>query len=259
MIHYKKFGKAPYKFVLVHGFPCNHTIWNNIIPELEKVGGGIAIDMPGVGDSKAIPNITLSIIADEILRVCDHEGMEQLHLIGHSMGGYSILNAATKSSKVVAMTLVHSGANKDSAERLKNRQKSIDLMEKGPREQLVFLSAMFKNFFAPEFNKSHPEIVTKYIDMANQVDNTVLCDLYKAIMLRNDSLEFISKAEFPIQFIIGDQDDATPIHELLPQTALPKVTNVKIYQNCGHGSFEECPDQLASDIINFHKYCYEQL
>lgn len=258
MINYIKFGAPPYKFVLVHGFPCDHTVWHKLIPELSKVSGGIAIDMPGVGKSPAIPNLSLDLIADEILKVIDLEGMTDVHMIGHSMGGYTVFNAAQKTNVLKAITMVHSGANADNAARLINREKSIALMEKGEREKLVFLSAMFKNFFAPTFNASHPDVVKKYIEMGNDVPVAVLTDLYKAIMYRKNAFEYLKTTPVPIQYIIGMEDTATPPQDLLQQTMLPQIASVHVYEHCGHGSFEEMPERLASDIINFHKYSYEQ-
>lgn len=224
---------------------------------LSEIGGGIAIDMPGVGQSEAIANLSLDIIADEIIKVCEHENMQDVHMIGHSMGGYTVLNAVQKTDIVKTISLVHSGANADNEARLKNREKSIILMEKGEREKNVFVTAMFKNFFAPAFNSQHPGIVQRYIEMGKAVPIEVLADLYKAIMKRTDSYSFLQNTDMPIQFIIGTEDTATPIEDLLSQTVMAPKASVAIYEGCGHGSFEELPNRLADDIIKFHKYVFE--
>ncbi len=254
MLHYKKFGQAPYSFVLVHGFPSNHEVWNTIIPQLSAVAGGIAIDMPGVGGSKAQKNLSIDAIAHKIADVMAFEQISNSHLVGHSMGGYTILSLAQKLQDVQAISLVHSGANPDSPEKAQFRIKSINLMEKGELEMNAFISAMFQNFFSESFRRANPDIVNRYKSEAHKVPAEVLIALYNAILNRNDQMDFIQETKIPIQFIIGTEDTATTMKELLPQTLLPKVCEVSVYENCGHGCFEEYPLRLANDLIRFHNY-----
>ncbi len=256
MIEYLKFGKAPYKIVLIHGFPSNYTVWDNIIPALAEVSGGIAVNMPGIGNSPAVAELSLDCIADSILEVIAYEGMERVHLVGHSMGGYTALSLMKKFNNVAGLTLVHSGANADSEERRKNRIKSIALMEKGEREVKVFITAMFKNFFSRRFTLAHPEIINKYIQIGTDIPASVVIGLFRSILDRSDSFDLIRSAGIPVQYILGTEDTATPLKEILPQAALPAACLVNIYTGCGHGAFEEMPQQLAADIVKFHNYIH---
>lgn len=254
MIEYIKFGKAPYKFVLIHGFPSNYTVWDKLLPVLAAVSGGIAINMPGIGNSPAAAHLTLDVIADSIREVIEHEKMEQVHLVGHSMGGYTALNLLKKYKNVAGLTLVHSGANADSEDRRKNRIKSIALMEKGEREVGVFITAMFRNFFSRRFTQEHPEIINKYIRIGTAIPSEVVIGLFKSILDRCDSYGLLRETDVPVQYILGTEDTATPLKEILPQVAMPATCMVRIYEGCGHGAFEEMPQQLAEDIVNFHNY-----
>ena len=256
MLEYIKFGEAPYKLLLIHGFPSNYTVWDNIIPELSKTTSGIAVNMPGVGSSPTVPKLSLDIIADKIIEVIDAEQMEAIHLVGHSMGGYTALNLVQKCNKIAGLTLLHSGANADSEERARNRIKSIALMEKGEFEKGVFITAMFKNFFEKQFTTTHPDIIKKYIDIGKKMPLEVVVGLFSAILERQDSFDFIRNTAMPIQYILGTEDTATPLNEILPQAAMPQKCMVNIYQHCGHGAFEERPEELTRDLLAFHQYLY---
>jgi len=47
----------------------------------------IAWDMPGYGDSAALPEMTFAALAEAALRLIDALHIERAHLVGHSMGG----------------------------------------------------------------------------------------------------------------------------------------------------------------------------
>jgi pimeloyl-ACP methyl ester carboxylesterase len=257
MIHYNKFGINTPTLVLIHGFPSDSSVWNKVIPHIEDDISGIAIDMPGVGKSAPLQDLTLPKIAMAIQEVIAHEKMQNVHLVGHSMGGYTALELAQQlGDKTKAISLVHSGANSDSDDKKKFREKSIQLIRKGEKEKEVFVQAMFKNFFSEQFTNEHPEIIKEYIDKGNNIPASTIADLYHAIKIRTSSIDFLSHTKIPIQFILGTEDNATPLKDLLPQTALPNVCKVNIYETCGHGSFEEYPERLANDLKKFHEFSF---
>lgn len=256
MLHYKKIGQGVPEIVLIHGFPNDHRAWDNIIEALAKEFTVIAVDLPGAGNSASLPEVELTVplMAEEVYKVCMHEGISQAHFIGHSMGGYTTLNLAFAHPELFrAMTLVHSSAFADGPERLVNREKSIKLMTRGEREKEVFLKAMVGNFFAKSFAQSHPEVLKQYIARGMELSGDHLAAFYKAIMLRADRTDVLTTATYPIQFIIGDEDTAAPMEELLRQLHLPKICKVDIYQNCGHCAMEEYPERLTQDLLDFSK------
>jgi len=255
MLHYEKIGTGIPEIVLVHGFPNDHRAWDNIINALAEKCTVIAVDLPGAGKSAPLPDVELTVplMAEAVYEVCQQENIKQAHFVGHSMGGYTILNLAAAHPEVFkAMTLVHSSAFADGPERLINREKSIRLMERGDREKEVFLKAMIGNFFAKSFAQERPEILKKYKERGMELPGKHLAAFYKAIMLRADRTDVLRTAPYPIQFIIGDQDTAALMSELLQQLHLPQICNVKIYENCGHCAMEEYPEKLINDLLEFN-------
>jgi pimeloyl-ACP methyl ester carboxylesterase len=257
MIHYSIQGNGN-PLVLIHGFPNDSTAWNPILPELAKRYKVLLPDLPGAGKSAPYHQpLTMEMMAKEILSMLDKEGIDKAVLAGHSMGGYTALECASIfHERIMGISLIHSLASADSEEKKELRRKSIVLMKKGDAEKEMFLKGMSQNLFAPEFAQQHPEKLKEVVANGMKLPADALANFYNAIMWRTDKVELIKNLPFPIQWIIGDNDNATPMKDALIQCHLPKVNSVSIYKPCGHMSFMEMPQRLTSDLISFMELCY---
>lgn len=82
-------------FILVHGAWHGAWCWYRMVPLLERMGHrALAIDLPGHGTDRTPPgDITLTTYADRVCNAID--GVEgSVLLVGHSMGGGVITQAA---------------------------------------------------------------------------------------------------------------------------------------------------------------------
>jgi triacylglycerol esterase/lipase EstA (alpha/beta hydrolase family) len=74
--------------VLVHGFLCNHRIWDDLAHALRRRGHDVlAVNLEPLFDS--IDNYA-AIIESAVEALCKHSGQNQVALVGHSMGGLAI-------------------------------------------------------------------------------------------------------------------------------------------------------------------------
>lgn len=257
MIHYSIQGSGN-PLVLIHGFPNDSSAWNTLLPELTKRFLVLLPDLPGAGKSKSLEQpLTMELMALEIKGMLDKEGIEKAVLAGHSMGGYTAIEcAALFPERIQGISLIHSLASADADEKKETRRKSIALMKKGDAEKEMFLRGMALNLFAPEFAAQHPEEVKKVVTQGMSLSAEVLSDFYNAIMLRTDKVSLLNTIGFPLQWIIGDHDNATSMKDALEQCHLAKVNSVSIYKPCGHMSFVEMPQRLTEDLIHFMEFCY---
>lgn len=257
MIHYSKTGQGK-PVVLIHGFPNDSTAWANIVPALAEKYQVILPDLPGAGQSP-LPGqpLTMALLAASVLEVMDHEGIDKAILAGHSMGGYTAMEfAAHYPGRVQGISLVHALASGDNEEKKENRRKAIALIRKGRAEQEMFLKGMAQNLFAAGFRAQHPEVVKEIVARGMRLSAASLTAFYQAIMDRSDKKALLPGFDFPLQWIIGDEDTATPMKDALEQCHLAPVNKVSLYTPCGHMSMEEHPDRLAADLLSFFDYCY---
>ena len=92
------------RFVLVHGAFGGAWSWEGIVGELERDGHTVtAIDLPGAGaDETPVAGVTLNAYAAKICATLN-EQPEPAILVGHSMGGVAITQAAARCAERVAL------------------------------------------------------------------------------------------------------------------------------------------------------------
>lgn len=92
--------------VLVHGFVCNHRIWDDLAPRLRERGHAVfAVDLEPVFAS--IDDYAAAI-EHAVQSLCQHTGQQKVALVGHSMGGLAIrawMRAHGTQRAALAMTL----------------------------------------------------------------------------------------------------------------------------------------------------------
>lgn len=257
MLHYTVAGTG-HPIVLVHGFPNDGTNWNTISPELSKSYRLLIPDLPGAGKSHFIPGLTLAKMAEALIALLDKEGIDQAFFAGHSMGGYTIMELATLfPDRVKAISLVHSLASADTEAKKETRRKSIKLLENGEIGQRTFVKAMAENLFAAAFKEVHPEAIETIFKNGMRLSADALSAFYHAIMIRSDKTEWLkTNTRIPIQWIIGDEDTATPMSDALAQCHLSAINEVSLYHGCGHMSMMELPERLTADLRGFADYIY---
>jgi pimeloyl-ACP methyl ester carboxylesterase len=84
------------RFVLVHGAFSGGWYWQPLVPELEARGHTVeAIDLPGHGEDRTPPEqVTLDAYGEAVAEVL--RAGEPAVLVGHSMGGMVVTQAAAK-------------------------------------------------------------------------------------------------------------------------------------------------------------------
>ena len=82
-------------FVLIHGAWHGGWCWDKVKPILEKNGHTVvAPDLPGHGEDKTpIADVSLAAYTERVCEILDQQS-EKVILVGHSLGGLSISQAA---------------------------------------------------------------------------------------------------------------------------------------------------------------------
>lgn len=257
MLYYEKRGKGP-AVVLLHGLPCNHTVWNNLTDKLSGRFTFILPDFPGAGQSaEKTSDFSLKEVAQEIEEILKAENIGKAIMAGHSMGGYTVMAFAKMfPEKVKAISLIHSSAAADTEEKKQIRRKSIALIEKGDTAKTAFVKALIKSLFDENFVKRHPEVVSAAFQTGNQLSVKTLVQFYKALMNREDTTSLLPNLPFPVQWILGEYDQAIELRNTLPITHLARINDICIYPDCGHMSMLELPEKLANDLNRFWHFAY---
>ncbi|HBE94868.1 MAG TPA: hypothetical protein DDW80_05425 [Desulfovibrio sp.] len=86
-VFYQDLGAGENAIVFIHGWSCDHTIWDQQTADLSRTWRTLALDMPGHGRSSAIEReYDLDMLARAVDAVVRHSGARRVVLAGHSMG-----------------------------------------------------------------------------------------------------------------------------------------------------------------------------
>jgi pimeloyl-ACP methyl ester carboxylesterase len=94
-IAYTVSGQGSPALVFVHGWLCNQTFWSDQVEEFSQSNTVITIDLPGHGSSGMDRDgWPLMAYGADVQTVVEHFDLTEVVLIGHSMGGPIVLEAA---------------------------------------------------------------------------------------------------------------------------------------------------------------------
>lgn len=99
--------------LLVHGFTGSKEDFASVMDDLSRDRRVVAVDLPGHGDSEGADDpgaYGLGRLADWVLRFADALGLDEFHLLGHSMGGLVAQRTAMLASqRLQSLTLMGTG------------------------------------------------------------------------------------------------------------------------------------------------------
>jgi pimeloyl-ACP methyl ester carboxylesterase len=249
-VYYSKQGEGK-AVVLLHGFGEDGHIFDEQVSFLKNHCQVIVPHLPGSGTSIYNPTLTsIEAYAECIHALLAQEKMEACILLGHSMGGYITLAFAELfPDKLNAFGLIHSTAFADSEEKKQNRKRGIEMIEQ--YGSYPFLKNTIPNLFGKRFKETHPEKVEQLIDAGKAFSKAALQQYYAAMMNRNDRNAVIKGSSTPVLFIMGTEDVAAPLNDVLTQTKLANCSYIHVLQGVGHMGMWEATKQLNEYLLQF--------
>jgi len=250
-LHYRKIGVGA-ATLLIHGFGEDGNVFNQAIKHLPEQGMLLIPDLPGSGESEiwtaAEPSLNdFALALDAIL---EKEGIEKCSVMGHSMGGYIAMAFAEQfPEKMVALSLLHSTAYADSAERIQKRKQAIDFIER--EGAAAFLRISLPRLFAPAFREQGKAAIDALLTSMKQVSGSTLIQYYRAMMQRPDRSKLLEVAPYPVMFIIGQEDEIVQPADTLQLADITANAYIHVLNNVGHMSMLEAPELFASLLITF--------
>jgi len=238
---YERRGKGT-PLVLLHGFPLDHHLWDEVVPLLEDTFDIILPDLRGFGESTTMDSpYSMDDYASDIAGLLDQLGIQKAAIVGHSMGGYAALAFARMyPERVSGLGLVSSQVLADAPERKEGRYKSAADVEANGIESVV--ATMTPKFTADEELQSYARA-----SMERQRPAAYIGAL-KAMAERADSTSLLSSLNFPVVVVHGDADALIPIDRAREvKEALPQAHLVEI-SGAGHMPMMEAKEKTAQAL-----------
>ena len=246
-IHYTDSGKGA-TVVLLHGFLENSKMWNSFVPEFSKTNRVICIDLLGHGKTECLSYVhTMEDMAYAVHHVLNELKVNNVVLIGHSMGGYVALAFAELYSEMVkGLVLLNSTAREDNLERKANRDRAIVAVKQNYKNAI---SMSIANLFSEE---NREKLVNEIEWAKKEALKTPLQGIVGAqegMKIRKDRESLLHTSSYLKMIILGKKDPVLNYEEHKTQA---ENTNVELVTfNDGHMSHFENKDELNETLISF--------
>ena len=228
--------------VLLHGYPLDHHLWDEVAPLLEDTFDVIIPDLRGFGNSTmmAAPH-SMDDYASDIANLLDRLNIQKAAIVGHSMGGYVALAfARLYPDHVSGLGLVSSQVLADPPERKEGRYKSaVDVSANGIGS---VVEAMITKFTTDENLQAYAR------ESMERQQPAAYIGALKAMAERPDSTSLLSSFKFPVVIVHGDTDALIPIDRAREvKAALPEAHLVEI-SGAGHMPMMEAKEKTAEAL-----------
>ncbi|QUH03812.1 acetoin dehydrogenase dihydrolipoyllysine-residue acetyltransferase subunit [Saccharopolyspora erythraea] len=237
MISYASIGEGPEAVVLVHGFGGDKNSWLFVQEPLAEGRTVYALDLPGHGAStKDVGDGSLNALAATLVAFLDELGVEQAHLVGHSLGGAVVADAAASApDRVRSLTLIAPagfGSEVD-ADYLRG------FVEASTRREL---KPHLRKLFADESQVTRHLVddLLKYkrIDGVREALQTLLGTLLHGDAQAIDTGPALAEVDVPLAVVWGRQDAVLPSTNA---SALADRVQVRFVDGAGHMVHMENP------------------
>ncbi|WP_047548108.1 alpha/beta fold hydrolase [Psychroserpens sp. Hel_I_66] len=250
-LHSQIIGKGK-PFVILHGFLGMSDNWKTLGNKFGDAGFEIhLVDQRNHGRSFHSEDFNYEVLSKDLKTYCEDHDLEDIILLGHSMGGKTAMLFATEFPKLVSKLLIADisprfypthhdaileGLSSLDFQELKSRgaadkQLSKYVQEAGTRMFLL------KNLYWIEKGK-----------LALRINLDVLKEHVSEV---GEALPIHSKFEKPTLFLRGDKSEyVMPTDEKLIKQHFP-LAEIKTIRNAGHWLHAENPEDFYDAVINF--------
>lgn len=243
--------------VLIAGLGYDGWMWHRMIPGLAQHFQVISFDNRGVGQSdKPVGPYTAGMLADDVVGLLDDFGIDQAHIIGHSMGGFVAQALAIDHLDRVSR-LVLSATNFGGPHHVPISPAAMAVLTDVSGDPIDRLRRGIALSCAPGFAEKNSAFVDDWVDyrVRHPIDPAgYQAQLAIGLSLLPEAAAFehkLSAVTVPTLILFGEHDKVVPqanaglLAEKLPNAQL------EILPGAGHFFPFEVPDEANRVIMRF--------
>lgn len=238
--------------LLVHGFPLDQSMWQGQIGTLSANYRVLAVDLRGFGQSeRAEGTLTMTAMAADLLKLLDAlEITRRVVVCGLSMGGYVAMQFWKQyPDRLRGLVLCDTRAVADTPEAAANR---LAMAEKVMKEgSQVAADAMLPKLFAPETEKSQPEIIQATKEVILNTAPATIAAAQRGMAERLDMRSNLTILQCPTLVVCGEHDVISPPEEMKAIADSLPQSRFEIIPEAGHMSPLEKPQEFNAVLSDW--------
>ncbi|KAF0149258.1 MAG: alpha/beta hydrolase fold protein [Ignavibacteria bacterium] len=234
--------------VFIHGFPYDHSMWQNQIDCLKEEYFCVAYDVRGLGESEVGDGqYILEHFVDDLFSIIDELKLVSPFLCGLSMGGYIALRAVERNQELFGgLILCDTKAEADNDSAKITRANNIKMINTDGLDK--FTEMFVTNCFADETPKQHEKMFSSILKKTQMNNPVGVKGCIIAIMSRTDTTNFLQQINLPTLVICGSFDKLTPPQVMRAMAERIPNSEFASIPFAGHMSPLENPD-CVNDLM----------
>ena len=240
----KKDQKIP--MVFVHGVGLTHEIWH---PQLNFFKEYTTLTYDILGHGKSALNkeiITFNDFSNQIIELIDELKIDQIHLIGFSIGSLIARNFATRfSERLKSLTLLGS-----IYKRSDEQQKIVNQRFEQARSELKLSRQALKRWFTDKYLENNPDIYEKISSILSSNNMANFLKVYE-LFVKHKNDENFSKIKVSTLIMTGEFDIGSTVEMSRELNKIINNSQLSIIKNGKHLCSIECADEVNLKIKNF--------
>lgn len=249
---YDAVGAGP-TVVFLHGIGGNRSNWREQLDALASEFHAVSWDARGYGDSDDYEGpLAFPMFAADLLRLLDHLGVEQAHLVGLSMGGRIAMDFyEAHPSRVASLVLCDTFPGYDASITPEQREKFIasrkkPLVEDGkePRDIAPMVAPTLLS------KSATPASLQRLVDSMAILHKDSYIKAIEA-MTRYEPVAQLAAFRVPTLVVCGDEDMLTPPAIAHDMAAKIPGARLVILEHTGHLSNIEQPAAFNAVLLGF--------
>ena len=261
-LRYFTAGEGP-PLLLVHGY--GGAAWN--FTELAPLLPGRRLlipDLPGHGASAPLPAApTLAGFADVLASLCAEEGIAQVDVVGHSLGGVVGLRLAERQPQLVRRLVLAAAAGISSSTRAAEIAMTVAGLVKpariaARRLERIASSRRLRRLVFGSFEVSNADMLSERAIHGFLRGAALHTDALAAglALAKDDPRRGLERVRCPVLVLWGGRDRQVPVADGFEYARRLRAP-VRVIADCGHLLIGERPDVCARAIDEFLALPYE--
>lgn len=234
--------------VLLHGFPVDRRMWDDVVGSLAVGIPVIAPDLPGLGDAP-VPDgePSLDRSADEVAALVESQGHERVVVAGLSMGGYVALALAERHPGLVAgLALVDTKSTADDDAARATRERVAGEVESAGSVEPVL--GMVGSLLSDDSVRERPGLPEEITGWITEQTPAGVAWSQRAMAARPDRSAVLAAFDGPVVVVVGEDDTVTPLSAAEHMTGTARDAELVTIPGAGHLSAVETPGAVAEAL-----------
>ena len=240
--------------VLVHGLASSRRCWDLVVDDLARDFTVYAIDLPGHGESDPIPGqaeTPATEMAKALGRFLDEQGIEQAHLAGNSLGGWTVLEAGADGRARSVVALCPAGLWEPITQPLGaiqfNRRAAVSMRPAIPT--IMRIAPLRRTLMRTGVERTAQVPVQVAVEAAlAQADARGFDQAHDGALHRTFDRAADISSDTPVIIAFGDNDRLLPYPRYQRRDLAPEHARWEVLWNCGHAPMWDVP-RVTTELI----------